>query len=377
MADKIISFLRGVPADEVLQKIGGYIPALMAKVLEEFGIATLQYATPGLADFNGFHPLKKVLAEKYGVNNNPNERVICGNGGMEIITFLLRSLSPGVILTEEVTYDRFIEQVRICGHKPLGVEFNGSGLNIGQIEKFIKDHQVIALYQVVYHQNPSGRSTTAEDVREIARICSKNGVLYIVDIAYEELRYDGRENFKINLNHIDHRLTCLIGSFTKTFTAGAKCGYGILPRGVVQKLTPLIANSRLNPNYLTQALIHEAMRNSYYKCLLKKTCRFYGERMDEFNQAIGEFLPHAWTDVLTGGFFNFLRLPGVSDPRALTLAAKKRGVMIDAGTAGIPPNLLHKYYGQAPVRLTFPAVPNGDIYEGVEKLRAAWAEVRS
>ena len=70
-----ISFLRGVPAQEALEAVAGIVENNYVKALREHGAKLLQYQIPGLSDFNGFIPLKKSLADRYGIGGDPNSNM--------------------------------------------------------------------------------------------------------------------------------------------------------------------------------------------------------------------------------------------------------------------------------------------------------------
>jgi DNA-binding transcriptional MocR family regulator len=268
-----------------------------------------------------------------------------------------------------------LEQAKFCGLIPFGIDFKGNGLDIDQIEVICKSGAAGALYQIIYHQNPTGRSTMPQDISETARICKENDLLYICDIAYESLNYSGETDFEVDLSHPHHSNTCLAGSFTKTFTPGNKCGYGILPEDLVKRLTPLIANSRLNPDYFTQALIAESIISGKFDEFLTFERALYGQRAKFLEDRLAEQLPYSWSEI-TGGFFTTIRLPGVAKPDKLISAALERGLLADLAFGSIPVNCVFKYRDIAPVRLTFPSLEEKDIYAGVEILKEAYEEVR-
>ena len=87
-----INFLRGVPADEALVPVASALSKAYAEVLEEFGGKIIQYQTPGLTDFLGYHRLKETLADRFGAPGDPLKKVICSNGGMETFSFVLNLL---------------------------------------------------------------------------------------------------------------------------------------------------------------------------------------------------------------------------------------------------------------------------------------------
>lgn len=372
-----INFLRGVPADEALVPIAGIFAENFATIFKEYGGPVLQYQTPGLSDFLGFIPLKKSLAQRYKVSGDVNKRVICTNGGMETLTFILKSFPPGSgIASDALTYDRFILDVIKLGHRSIGVPLTHDGVDLTELEKTISENDVKVYYQVGYHQSPMGFTTSNANLEAASEICAKHNVLHVIDIAYFELRFDGAKNILIDLSKFPET-TCLAGSFTKTISPGAKCGFGILPESVVALITPVITNSRLNPNYPTQAAIHKLIDSGYYDKHLKFLIDLYKPRMEAMNNAFKKYLPDIEVAELAGGFFLGLSLPGVTNEAGYIERIGAKGVTLSAPTA-FTPGWKEKYYkktGGIFFRLTFPAFTPEENDLGIARIAETYKEM--
>lgn len=372
-----ISFLRGVPALEALTEIAETVANTYKEVVNKYGTGVLQYQTPGTANFNGFIPLKNILAERYGLEGDPDKRVVCFNGGMEVLSLVLKSFETGSkIATEALTYDRTLADIKAYGHQVVGIPFTDDGIDLDILEKELSQNDVKIFYRVIYHQNPTGLDSTMENIEAAARICEKHGVHYICDIAYYELRYDGKDNQLPDLKGLP--LTSLIGSFTKTLSPGTKCGFGIFPEELVKQITPVIANSRLNPNYPTQAMIHAVMESGRYDEYLTFLKGLYLPRMNALNEAMEQYFPGIKTPVLTGGFFTGFWMTGIKDEQAFIKKAKENGVNISEASVFAPGFREHyqKEYDGPFFRLTFPSVDLADITEGVKRLSKTYNEMK-
>jgi 2-aminoadipate transaminase len=377
-AMEMINFLRGVPSDEALRQISMHIKALFPLTINKYGTGVLQYTTQGLADFNGFIPLKSELAKRFEVPGDPSERIICTNGGMEMIAHFLNILTQRCIAVEASTYDRFLNLCKIQRRNTVGVKFSPEGISINDLDMTIEECGAVAFYQIIYHQNPTRKSPTKENVEEAAGICVKRGIPYICDIAYKDLRYDGERNFEIDLSLPCHANTCLVGSFTKTIAPGTKCGFGIFPKKYIGALSDLIANSRLNPNYPTQAFISEMMRTEGYDSYLKWLARHYEPRMRMMNQALKSmFAPTEYTPI-TGGFFTQIWLHGISFNKTFPMIARNNGVNIESGWNSMPGNIREIFENSGfPIRLTFPSLTPEAISEGISRLYNIYLEAKS
>ena len=371
-----VNFLRGVPADEALKPVAAVFGKAYQAVLDEFGDRLVQYQTPGLSNFLGFVPLKRTIASRFGLPGDPDKRVICTNGGMETLSFLLRSFPPGKIATDAVTYDRVLQDIARHGHQAIGVAYGKDGVDLDALDAILATEDVHLFYQVGYHHNPLGTTVSLHNMETAAQVCARHATLHVIDIAYFELRYDGAKNTLVNLQEYGAN-TAMLGSFTKTLSPGTKCGFGILPERVVSQMTPVISNARLNPNYPTQAAINYLIESSFYDTHLQYLANVYRPRMNMTNQIVAKRFGHLSLPNLTGGFFLGLWLPGIVDENEFINRVKQRGVTI-AISQVFPPGMKEKYCvdrQQSFFRLTFPAFSPPEIEFGINVIADIYSEM--
>jgi 2-aminoadipate transaminase len=372
-----INFLRGVPADEALIPVADLLAEEYKKVIQDHGSKVIQYQTPGLTDFNGFVPLKKLLAERFGIKGDPQARVICSNGGMETFSLLMKSFETGSLMaTEALTYDRVLSDIKRLGHRTVGIPLSNEGVDLDALREILDSNDIKVFYQVAYHHNPVGFTASVENMEAASQICAENGVLHVLDIAYFELRYDGIKNRLVSMTNFPET-TCLVGSFTKTISPGSKCGFGFFPDRVVAQMTPVIANTRLNPNYPTQAAIHGIMQSGVYDQHLAFLSEFYKPRMESANKGLKEFLPELNCPELKGGFFVGIWLPGIKTDQTMVDAAGEKGVLLAPANAYAPGMDQHYLEEKGGVffRLTFPALSPEANLEGIKRIAEAYREL--
>ena len=353
----MINFLRGVPALEALEPVADAMAREYAHVMKEYGTSLIQYQTAGLTDFNGFIPLKQALAERYRVEGAPQKRVLCSNGGMETFSLLLKSFPKGSqIATEAMTYDRVLFDIGLQGHQAVGVPLGPDGVDLDSLRETLRYDDIKVFYQIAYHQSPTGLTTSIENMLRASELCAARNVLHVLDIAYFELRYDGQKNRLVDLGRFP-ATTCLVGSFTKTLSPGAKCGFGIFPEKILDQVSPVVANTRLNPNYPTQAAIRELMASGFYDEHVEFLAELYRPRMEAVNRAARTHLPDLAIPELTGGFFIGFWLPGISEEQPFIESTKAKGVLLAPAHVFAPGWEQHYFAIHQGIffRLTFPA----------------------
>jgi len=357
-----INFLRGVPAEEVLSRLIPLASEGYEKAIRRHGTEVLQYG-----HFTGFKDLRDLIGKLHDVSP---ERVIVGNGGLEVISLFFKSLPrASSIIVEEASYDRVLLDAKHYGHRLIGVKLTPEGIDLNQFQDVVKQETVASFYGIPFHQNPTGINYTKENREAVERVCRENEILCVWDICYQDLRYDGKSNDSIEISEWGPILT---SSFTKTISPGTKCGYIIVPNHYVAYLSGVIANTRINPNLPTQAFIADFIESGNYRSFLEYLCQFYRPRMDALNQSLQARFPGAFPVTITGGFFTFLILENISADHeaAFMEASKETGVGIAAAWDAVAPNFKEEWKKKGlVVRLTFPAFEPDLIEWGILKLK--------
>ncbi len=359
--NKSISFLRGVPAEEALVRLAPDIAEGYRKAVEKYGVQVLQYG-----HFRGFEPLRKLIGNTHDV---PTERVVVGNGGLEMLSLFFKSL-PGrsKILVEETSYDRVLMDIANYGHRSTGVGLSKEGLDLDRLNSLAKKGSYAAFYGIPFHHNPSGVTYTEDNRQAVEKICRENNIMCIWDVCYQRLRYDGNTNVNVKISEWG---PIIAGSFTKTIAPGTKCGYIVVPKNRVEHLTQIVANTRINPNLPTQALVCEFMESGRFEDFLGYLKRLYKPRMDALNAALETYFPGAYPARISGGFFSTLSIPGIGPAEECSFIRRARdaGVGIAPAWNAVAPNLLQKKRKRGFfTRLTFPAFEPERIESGIAKL---------
>ncbi|MDM8552964.1 PLP-dependent aminotransferase family protein [Desulfobacterales bacterium HSG2] len=361
----MINFLRGVPADESLEKISPLVAEGYKEAINKYGATVLQYG-----HFGGFKPLRDILGEIY--NTDP-ERIIAGNGGLEVISLFFKSLPPNsTIIVEEATYDRVLLDAMQYGHKVVGVEMTSEGVNSDDLERLLREipaGSAKVFYGIPFHQNPTGITYTEENRKAVEEICGKQDAICAWDVCYESLRYDGNKNTPIEVSDGG---PILMSSFTKTISPGTKCGYMVLPKEMIGHVTNVIANTRINPNLPTQAFIAEFIKSGKYDEFQNVLCDLYKPRMDALNTAMEAHFSETDPVRATGGFSVLLNMPEITEEKEdlFVKSAKEAGVSIGSASAVFAPNILEKNRGKGFfVRTPFPALEPEQIGQGIATLK--------
>jgi DNA-binding transcriptional MocR family regulator len=359
---KSINFLRGVPSEEALSCLIPFASEGYAEIIRHYGTEVLQYG-----HFTGFTVLRELIGRLHDVNP---QRVIVGNGGLEVISLFFKSLPrKSLILVEETSYDRVLIDALNYGHDLMGVKLTREGVDVDHFKELVTQKAPTVFYGIPYHQNPTGINYTQDNRKAVERICRQNNMHCVWDVCYQDLRYDGNVNDPIE---VSDRGPVLASSFTKTISPGTKCGYIIVPNRYVEHFSGIIANTRINPNLPTQAFIADFIQSGKYADHLKFLCELYRPKMEALNAAIKDHFPGAFPVDISGGFFAPLMLTHVSvdNESAFVQSVKEAGVGIAPAWNAVAPNLKKEMQQKGIfIRLTFPAYQPDEIKWGVSTLK--------
>ncbi len=188
-----INFLRGVPAEETLSRLVPMAAEGYEKAIRRYGTDVLQYG-----HFTGFKPLRDLIGSLHHVGP---ERVIVGNGGLEVISLFFKSLPRGSkIIVEEASYDRVLLDAISYGHHLIGVKLTPVGVDLDELRDVVHENAAAAFYGIPFHQNPTGINYTEENRKGVEDICREHRIPCVWDICYQALRYDGKTNGSIEVS---------------------------------------------------------------------------------------------------------------------------------------------------------------------------------
>ncbi len=362
-ATETILFTRGVPAIEALPN------ELIAECLQAVltgpdGRAILQYGHNG-----GYMPLRKMLAEQYGV---APEQVLVGNGSLHLQDLLSALLiKPGdTVLVEQPSYDRAIKTFRRRGAKVIGIPLEHDGINLVALEQAVQRQTPAFLYTIPDFQNPSGITTSLAKRQALVAMAERYGFWLLEDVPYRTLRYSG-ESLPL-LRSISPRKVFTISSYSKLISPSLRVGYLIGPTDLVNTLQTLAEDTILAPVLPTQAAVLEFIKRGYYASNLQHLKDLYAPRLHTIVAALKHYLPDIPFAEPEGGFFVSISLPAQVDTTNFLQRAKQHGLILTDGRGFFADPFDEAQARESPgerfVRLPFCALEPEQINTGIQRL---------
>lgn len=357
-----INFTRGVPANESFPIAD--LADCSATILAQSGAAILQYGPSA-----GLAALREWLAGWQGV---PVERVLTGNGSLELVEFLCTlMIRPGdFVLTEAPSYDRAITLFRRHGADIEGVTLEADGPNIEQLERILARRVPKLFYVIPDFQNPAGATCSAAKRRRIVELAEQYNFLIVEDAPYRLLRYRGKQ--EPTLYELAPQRVLHMSSFTKLIAPGVRVGFMLGEPALLTKLGKVAEDTYISPGYFAHGVTAEWCRRGHLLPQIERLKALYVPRLDACIAAIDKYMPEAKATRPDGGFFISMTLPPGTSTTALRAAAARRNLNLADGLAFFPQG-----GGERFLRLPFCALTPAQIDEGVRRLADTVKEVRN
>ncbi len=366
-----INFGIGSPAKETLPR--EEIRQIAGELLADpaLGQRMLSYGAP-----QGERELREVVADillaPKGVSADPDDIMIV-NGGIETMNLLCQLfIEPGdTVLVESPTFVHCVEIFEMFQAKCIPVRTDDDGICPDAVEEAILQYRPKFVYVVPTFSNPCGRTLTLARRKRLAELGSQYDVIILEDDPYRDLRFTGEELPPIKAFDSTGN-TILANSFSKIFSPGARLGYLLATREIVDKLYDIKVATNSQTNTTLQLICAEYFRRGLFDGHLEKTRALYRARSKVMMECIDRFFPAGTSRTSPeGGLYVWVRLPERYNTTELLKKAGKykvsfvpgEGFFVEGG--GMGSNCM---------RLSFGAVPEEKIRIGLERLGRLLAE---
>ena len=358
-----ISFAGGMP-DSGLFPTDAF-RRVLNRVIREEGRELLQYYPA-----RGYPPLREFLAAyllRFGLEVRPDEILIV-NGSQQGFDLVGRTLlDPGdFVAIEEPSYPRAMQVFRAFGAQLLPVPMVDGGLDPGHLERLLERQSPKLLYCQPSAHNPTGLTMRPETRKRLLEVAARHRLPILEDGFDGTLFYGPRP--PAPLKALDASgLVVYVGTFSKILFPGLRLGWIVAAPELIDRLEVAKELSDIHTSPVIQAAVYHFCRQRLLDRHQARVLREYGRRRGALLQALARRMPAGvtWTDN-EGGFSLLLTLPVGLDAAVLLERAAHRGVVFTPGNAFFVDG-----GGERMLRLSFSALPVGQIDEGIKRLAEA------
>ncbi len=339
----------------------------------------------GYQESAGWAPFRGALAEyllsAHGVAAELEDiRVVSGaQQGIDLAAKAL--LGPrDAAAVEEPTYRGALAVFWSRGAETLGVRLDRDGMDLGELERVLRERSVRLVYAIPRYQNPTTISWTEERMRGLLALAKKYDFYVLEDDLLSDLSYGvRREPTCIKAIDAEDRVI-YVRSFSKVLMPGLRLGVLVTPRRLRDRFEAAKRATDIATDGLVQRALELYLRRGLHEDRLAFLRRHYGAVYAAATDAAERLLSPlgASFDRPDGGLHLWVRLGGVTGT-SLRAAALARGAALipEAVYGGGEGARRGEGVSDAHVRLSFASLSAEEAERGIGIVAAALAELRS
>ncbi|MCI8514434.1 MAG: PLP-dependent aminotransferase family protein [Lachnospiraceae bacterium] len=313
----IISFAGGAPGKEA------YPFEELREISQDlFRAGPAGYESLKYGSVNGSEELRIEIKEKLlaprGLDTEIGNIMVTA-GGIQPMNLLSQLyLDPGDnILVETPSFVHTSMIYKMFQANLIPCAMDNEGLVMEDVEEKIRKYSPKFIYTVPTFQNPTGVTMSLARRKKLAELGAEYDVMIVEDDPYREIRYSG-ETLPYIKSFDKSGHVILANSFSKIFSPGARLGYLVAEKEIIDRLCNVKLGTDTCTNTIAQSLCAEFFRRGYYPKHLERLCDLYRSRRDVFLKAIDETFPEGTKHTMPdGGYYTWVELPEEIDASSM------------------------------------------------------------
>ena len=257
--------------------------------------------------------LARFLSTAYGKPVG-REHLFVTNGASSALALLCSLYTqPGdVVFVEEPTYFLALRIFADDRLKVVPVPMDDDGLRLDELDRLLKTYQPKFVYTIPTFQNPSGRTLIQSRREGLVERARRHNFLIIADEVYHLLPYTQEPPDPFALFAQQAEQVVSVNSFSKILAPGLRLGWVQAHDQVIERLTGsglLDSGGGMNP--FVSALLRALIESDELSAHIARLRDEYAHRLGAMDAALQQYLPQAEYVRPQGGFFFWVRFPGV------------------------------------------------------------------
>jgi len=364
----VISFGMGAAGPDAIP--GAALGELASELFDDPSNSALNYGPT-----EGERALRTALLSALAAWGQPasDESLLITSGGMQGLDLVCKMyLDPGdVVLTESPTYPNALVSIATYEARVVECPMDGDGLVVDAIPQLVESagRAPKLIYAIPNHQNPTGVTLSGARRERLLDLARSYKSVILEDDPYGRLTYG--EDAKPTLFELDRGMGAVVSvnTFSKVLAPGLRVGWVLAAPDVIERMVAARHGMDTCTNVLGQRLVAAFMADHGLVEHIVALRERYGRKLEamlrELERNFGDVPGAEWTRP-RGGFFVWLRLPGVVADELVTVALA-HGVFFIPGSAFTTTSGF-----QDCLRLNFTYPSEREIAEGLARLRKAY-----
>ena len=304
----------------------------------------------------GTPSLRQAIAEKFswynGVSVDPETEItVCCGSTEAMIASLMAIVNPGEeVIVFEPFYENYGPDAILCGAKPRFMTLHEPDWHFDKEDLLRAFNEKTKAIIINTPNNPTGKVFSHEELKFIADLCLKWGVVAITDEIYEHILFDGAAHTSIASLPGMREQTITINSISKTYSlTGWRVGWAVAPAHLTASIRKVHDFLTVGSPHPLQEAAAAALRidRSFYQRLADE----YLERRDFLLSALEDAGFHTYCP--RGAYYIMTDVSDFHFPDDVTFAfhlVEKIGVATVPGSSFYS----HPSLGSKKIRFCFP-----------------------
>ena len=306
----------------------------LARAYREIFNRKSRWQIMGYSNEFGASEFRKAIAQmlnfKRGMHITPDQ--ICVTRGSQMAMYLAGHclFSKGdFVMIENPGYKPAWKAFENAGATLLPVNVNSDGLNLDEVEEYLKNHNTIkAIYVTPHHQFPTTVTLSLKKRLKLIELSNLYGFTIIEDDYDNEFHFAQRPVLPIS-SYESAKNFIYIGTLSKIVAPALRIGYLVSSSEIIQKVGEhrKIIDVQ-GDNIMEEAVLH-LINEGIIKRHLKKTNLIYKSKRDYFETICNKYLKDKATFLKPEGGLAFWIVPNKSiDTQKVHQQLLKRGIKI-------------------------------------------------
>ncbi|WP_296659293.1 PLP-dependent aminotransferase family protein [Paraburkholderia sp.] len=290
------------------------------------GARLTDYASP-----SGLPALRQHLSWRLaqrGVEAEPRQ-IVLTDGGTQALDLVCRFLlEPGdTVLIDDPCYFNFQALLRAHRVRVAGVPYTPAGPDLAAFERALIEHRPRLYVTNSAIHNPTGATLAPTVAHRLLKLAEAHDLLIVEDDIFADFETDPAPRLAA-FDGLTRVVT--IGSFSKTMSAAARCGFIAVRADWIESLVDLKLAVSFGNGELAADLVYRLLVDGTYRHHLDALRARLADAMSETLQRLGALGIEPWTRP-QAGLFVWARLPAGLDAARVAREALESDVVLAPG----------------------------------------------
>lgn len=273
--------------------------------------------------------LSRRLAER-GMEAAPGQIMLTESGTQAIDMVCRFLLEPGdAVIVDDPCYFNFHAMLRAHRSRVFGAPWTPHGPDLAAFEALLAEHRPRLYITNSGPQNPTGATLSPVVAHRLLKLAESYDLTIVEDDIYADLEHEPAPRLAAfdGLERVVH-----IGSFSKTLSAAARCGFVAARPDWIEGLVDLKVATSFGGGQFAAELVHSILTDGGYRrylaALRERLARARGETL----RRLGALGLTPWLEP-QAGMFLWMRLPGGLDAGRIAQQALAADIVLAPGDA--------------------------------------------